>query len=170
MRGARGAAAGGQGQTACRAGQTLTVSRLISPPPRRHSGLAGLPIPRNGSPPRNGSQRRAKQIFSSFRKLTCSRTLRLQRRRGCDCKDGAVGLHQAGAQQRKRGGHGCSSAAARTGDAARWCWRQGHRALQRACACFLPQRHCARRGADSFSLHAHWSRAHPGKPANPSAR
>ena len=58
-------------------------------------------------------------------------------------------------QQRKRGSHDCSSAAAWAGDAARRCWRQGHGALQRACACILPQRYCAMPGAESFSLHAH---------------
>ena len=79
-----------------------------------------------------------------------------------------VGFHQAdGAQQRKRGGHGCSGVAAWTGDAARWCRRQGYRALQRACACVLPQRHCARRGVGFLSVHAHRSRAHPRKLANP---
>ena len=67
----------------------------------------------------------------------------------------------------KRGGHGCSSAAAWSGDAARWCWRQGHRAVQGACARVLPQRHCARRRTDSLSLRAHRSRSHPGKLPNP---
>ena len=35
------------------------------------------------------------------------------------------------------------------------------------CACVLPQRQCARRCTDSRSVHAHRSRAHPGKLANP---
>ena len=74
---AQGAAAGGQDQeAACRTAQNLTVSRLIVRPPRRHSGLAGLSIPLNGVPSRNGSQGCATQIFSLLRKLTCPRTTR----------------------------------------------------------------------------------------------
>ena len=84
----------------------------------------------------------------------------------CACALPVAAAWRVGAQQGKRGGHGCSGAAAWSG-AARWCWQHGHRALQRACACVLPQRHCARRGADSLSLHRHWSRSHPGKLANP---
>ena len=44
------------------------------------------------APSRNGSQKRAMQIFSWLKKLTCSTTLKLQRRPGCDRKDGGRAL------------------------------------------------------------------------------
>ena len=82
--------------------------------------------------------------FSWLREHTCPRTLwlqawmRSQGWRACIAPR-RVGLHQAdGAQQGKRGGHGCSGVAAWPGDAARWCWRQGHRPVQGACARVLP--------------------------------
>ena len=59
----------------------------------------------NGTPPRNGSQRRAKHIFSWFkkthlRKLTCPRTLWLQRSRECDRKDGGRALRRRSSGRR----------------------------------------------------------------------
>ena len=56
-----------------------TVQALTLPhPSRRHSG----------APSRNGSEKRATQIFSSLRKLAFPRTLWLQRSLGYDRKDG----------------------------------------------------------------------------------
>ena len=62
----------------------LSSSYLI----KKTQWLAGPSIPTEGATSRNGSQKRATRIFSWLRKLTCPRTLWLQRRPGCDRKDG----------------------------------------------------------------------------------
>ena len=87
-----------------------------------------------------------------LRKLTCPRTLWLQMSRGCDCKDGGrASRHRsfgrrsmASGSPPKQTARSKGSAGVMAGAALRH--RRRHRALQRACACFLPLRHCARRG------------------------
>ena len=145
------------------AAKRRTVQALTLPHPkstRRHSGLAGPSIPLNAA--RSSSQKRATQIFSWLRKLTFPRTLWLQRRSGCDRKDGGRALRRRSSCRRSMasgsttkqtarskgsvGGHGCSAVAAWPACAARWCRRQRHRAVQGAHARNVPQWYCSRRG------------------------
>ena len=122
------------------------------------------PIPLNGAPKRSGSQKCATHIFFWPRKLTCPRTPWLQRRPGCDRKDGghASRLRSSGrrsmARSTKRTARSKGSAGVKVAATLRHglatphggAGRQGHRAVQGARACVQPQRHCAQRGTDSL--------------------